>query len=185
LVGLALVADDAIPLVLGEKWAPAVFPFRLLSLVGVLMIFGASLPPVMVALGRPDIIFRYNLICTFIYPIGFVLLGSRYGLVGICAAWLAIYPVMLVALVTLTRAITRIDVVDLLMSQGPALAPVGLMIAAVLLTHRSLAATAAAPSRLILSIVVGTLSYGTALWLLTGKSLLGDLKVFLRELKGR
>ncbi|MBY0232183.1 MAG: lipopolysaccharide biosynthesis protein, partial [Gemmataceae bacterium] len=63
LAGMALVADDAFPLVLGEKWNPAILPFQLLSLVGILNVLVYTLSPLLNALGRPDLNFRYTFAC--------------------------------------------------------------------------------------------------------------------------
>jgi teichuronic acid exporter len=68
LVGMAVVAPEAFGLILGAKWLPAVLPFRLLALVGILMIYAASLPPLFDAIGRPDITLRYSATCAVLFP---------------------------------------------------------------------------------------------------------------------
>src|SRR5262249_58597916 len=87
LVGLALVADDAFLIVLGEKWLPAVPYFRLLSLAGVVKIYSYSLPPLLNALGRPDLNFRYTLACAIVFPAGLLLRRLPGPRVGGLRAW--------------------------------------------------------------------------------------------------
>ena len=58
MVGMALVAPDAFALLLGPRWLPAVLPFQLLAVVGVLMLYSHALPPLFNALGRPGINLR-------------------------------------------------------------------------------------------------------------------------------
>ena len=55
LTGMALVANEAFVLLLGEKWIPAIRPFQLLCMVGAIMVVKTSLPPLITALGRPDL----------------------------------------------------------------------------------------------------------------------------------
>ena len=82
LAGMAIVAPEAFGLILGEKWLPAVLPFRLLAVVGVLMIYAASLPPLFDAIGRPDITLRYSASCAILFPIASyfgAIQGQRLG----------------------------------------------------------------------------------------------------------
>jgi O-antigen/teichoic acid export membrane protein len=117
--GMAIVADDAFALLLGERWLPAVVPFQVLACVGMLMTVSYSLPPLINALGRPDINLRYTIISTIILPSGFVILGLTHGLVGICWAWLILYPLIEVWIVHSTRHLTGCSVKDLAVAQLP------------------------------------------------------------------
>ncbi len=69
MAGMALVAEDGFALVLGPRWQPAVLPFQLLSVVGILMVYGVSLPPLLNALGRPDVNVRYAGTCTLLVSV--------------------------------------------------------------------------------------------------------------------
>ncbi len=183
LAGMALVADDAFRVVLGEKWLPAVQPFQLLSVAGTLMVFSASLPPLFNALGRPDINLKYTATCTVVMPLGFVLLGQPYGLVGICLAWLVLYPLLVGGLVCCTRGLTGVGLTDLVGAQRPILAAVAFMAVVVLAGQWCLGEAGPVGLRLGLSIVLGAAAYGGCLMLFARKTVLADLRTLLHELK--
>jgi O-antigen/teichoic acid export membrane protein len=181
---MALVADDGFRLVLGEKWLPAVLPFQLLSLVGVVMIYSHSLPPLFNALGRPDVNLKYTALCTLLFPAGFVGVGWHYGLEGICMVWLVLYPLTVAGLVYLTRNITGVGPLALLRAQLPLAGAVLFMTAAVLATQAALAQADSVALRLGASITVGAVAYGGILLALARRTVLADLRVLWRELKG-
>jgi O-antigen/teichoic acid export membrane protein len=185
LAGMALVAEDAFAVLLGDKWMQAVLPFQLLSGAGILMIFSHSLPPLLNALGRPDVNLKYTLVCTLIFPACFAAAGVLYGLTGICLAWLFVYPIMVAALLLYTRGLTGVGPLALLRAQLPVLGAVGFMTAAVLLTQWALTGAVPAGGRLAASITVGAIAY--AGWMLAAgrRTVLADLRALLRELKGQ
>jgi O-antigen/teichoic acid export membrane protein len=185
LAGMLLVAEDAFAVVLGEKWVHAVLPFQLLAGAGILMVFSYSLPPLLNALGRPDINTKYTLVCTVVFPVCFVAAGLLYGLIGICLAWLVIYPPMVAVLLWWTKPVTGVGPLDLVWAQLPVLGAVVFMAAAVLLARWALADSGQAGVRLAVSIAVGAVAY--AGWMLAAgrRTVLKDLRALLRELKGQ
>src|SRR5262249_3525686 len=90
LAGMALVAPDGLPLVLGDQWGQAVLPLQLLCPVGFVMMVGSAMGPFLNALGRPDLNVRYTAACTIVLPVtflgagwwGIALGGGEGGLVG-------------------------------------------------------------------------------------------------------
>jgi O-antigen/teichoic acid export membrane protein len=185
LAGMALVADDAFAVLLGDQWLPAVLPFRLLAGAGILMIFSHSLPPLLNALGRPDINFKYTLACTLVFPACFVAAGLLDGLTGICLAWLTVYPVLVTTLLWFTRGVTGVGPLALLRAQVPVLGAVAFMTAIVLLVQWAVGASVPAGARLAAAIVVGAVAY--AGWMLVAgrRTVVADLRALLRELKGQ
>jgi O-antigen/teichoic acid export membrane protein len=185
LTGMALVAEDAFAVVLGEKWLQAVLPFQFLSCVGILMVFSASLPPLFNALGRPDVNVKYTVVCTLVFLPAFMLGGLVHGLIGICLVWLAVYPVLVAGLVWATRGLTGLQPIVLLRAQVPVLVAALIMTTAVVGTRWSLHGLVPVPVRLVLSIAVGVLAYGGGLWLVARRTVLADLGTLWRELRGR
>src|SRR6266545_309455 len=184
LVGMALVAEDAFALILGDKWLPAVLPFQLLSAVGVLMIYGASVPALLSAVGRPDANLKYTFVCVLVYPPCFALAASSHGLLGVCVVWLALYPIMLTALVWRTRQLTAVGPLDLLRAQTPVLAAVGFMAAAVWLAQRCLAGWDQIGLRLAVVIGVGVVAYVGWLLAAARRTVLADVRALLTEFRG-
>jgi O-antigen/teichoic acid export membrane protein len=184
LAGMALVAEDAFALVLGERWLPAVLPFQLLSVVGILMVYATSLPPLFNALGRPDINVRYTVACTLLYPAAFYAGGTWGGLVGICLAWLLLYPVVITCLVVLTRRLTGVGVVDLVGAQVPLVGAVLVMTGVVLAVRGGMAGTPWPWLRLLVSIVAGAAAYAGVLLALGRRTVLAEVAGIVRELRG-
>jgi O-antigen/teichoic acid export membrane protein len=165
MLGLSLVARDAIHVVLGAKWSPAVLPLQALSLVGALMVFGSSLPPLINALGRPDVNMKYTLVCNLVYPASFIVLGLRYGVPGICASWLILYPIIMFLFIKTTESITGVSPADLLRTQREVLWAACGMTLLVTLTQWTLG-SAGPQIRLACTVAVGVISYTSGLCLL-------------------
>jgi teichuronic acid exporter len=108
LAGMALVVDDAVGLFYRPQWLAAVDPFRLLAVVGMVRLYASTLPPLFSALGLPRINFFYNLACAILMPIAFVLGVWLQGVRGVCLAWLIVYPLLVAALLLLTRSLTAL-----------------------------------------------------------------------------
>jgi len=106
LIGFLLVADLAIPLVLGERWTAAVAPARAL-------VFYASLQSIMVtvitllsSIGKTRLTMKVALLNLLILPVAFVIGGRLGGITGIALAWAVAYPfVMALPLRAMLRAL--------------------------------------------------------------------------------
>jgi O-antigen/teichoic acid export membrane protein len=185
LAGMILVAEDAFAVVLGDRWLPAVLPFQLLGGAGMLMIFSHSLPPLLNAVGRPDVNLKYTLVCTLVFPACFVAAGLQYGLVGICLAWLLVYPVLVTGLLWCTRALTGVGPLALLRAQLPVLGAVAFMAVAVLLVQWALTGVEHAGARLAATVAVGAVAYSGWMLVAGRHTVLADLRALWRELKGQ
>lgn len=183
LAGMALVARDALSVLFGDKWLPAVVPFQLLSVAGMLMILTYSLPPLLNALGRPDINLRYTAISTVVFPLGFVLFGLAYGLIGICWAWLLLYPIIAVAAVHTTERVTGCSVKDLARAQLPIVFGVIVMAAVVLGVRWLLADLTSGLLRLGGTVLVGVVTYVSFMLLVARRTAVADLRLVVQELR--
>jgi O-antigen/teichoic acid export membrane protein len=85
-VGLALVAEPLVMNVFGAQWVDAVDPLRLLSLYFVFRVVSALEPVVLLARHETHIDRNFTAVFAVIMPIAF-LIGARWGLVGVAAAW--------------------------------------------------------------------------------------------------
>jgi O-antigen/teichoic acid export membrane protein len=181
LIGLALVANDAFPLLLGQKWIPAVVPLQLMCVAGVFMMIGGMFDGLFNALGRPDILFRYNLACAFVFPPCFWVAGLMLGTVGVALAWSLVCPLMVLSLVILTRQITNFGPGQLLRGQGPVWSACVLMAMAVMGVKYLLTPIDFVALRLAASIAAGVISYVAAIRLLAWDSVAGNLKMLWKE----
>ena len=185
LVGLALVAADGIPLLLGERWNDAVLPFQLLCPVGVIMVISSALHQTFAALGRPDLTLKYNVVCAVLLPASFFAAAALYGTVGVCVVWLVLTPLLVGMLLQVTRGVTGIGVADILRSQLPVLAGVAVMTVGVLIVQWALYDDPRVGVRLVAAIVTGVTVYAGWMLLTARRTVLSDLRGLWSELRGR
>lgn len=82
LIGLMAVADEFIPLVYGEKWVPAILPFKVIIVFALYSSIASVGGPLLRALGQPRKEFAFNFIQ--IGPLFFaIVIGAQYGIVGV------------------------------------------------------------------------------------------------------
>lgn len=96
-VGMALVAQDFVLVVLGEKWRPAIVPLQLLALYGGFRSIATLLPQVLVTTGHSRRSMEFNLAAALILPLCF-LIGSRWGTTGVALGWIVGYPLIVIPL---------------------------------------------------------------------------------------
>ena len=85
-VGLALVAEPLVVHVLGAQWIDAVGPLRLLSLFFLFRVVATLDPVVLIARHETHINRNLTIVFAVLMPLAF-LIGARWGVVGVAAAW--------------------------------------------------------------------------------------------------
>lgn len=93
--GLASVATEFIPLVLGKAWSGAVLPLQLVALVIPLRMINALMSTAVNGVGRADVVLRNTLVAAVVLPAAF-LVGARWGAPGLAMAWVVGMPVVFV-----------------------------------------------------------------------------------------
>jgi O-antigen/teichoic acid export membrane protein len=89
--GIALVADDMVPVLLGPKWLAAAPLIRLLSLYAAVRAVDVMMPPVLFARRRERFLFWYCLVLLFVMP-GAAVLGAVWdGATGMIVSYTAAY----------------------------------------------------------------------------------------------
>lgn len=162
-IGIALVADRAVPLFFGDKWVEAVAPLRILCLLGIISSIGTLQASLIKSRGRADWWFYYQSVSSFL-NVAIVLLLARYGI-----------SVMLAAIVTRAYLAWPFSVVMAirLLSIPPwqylrqflaPLAATAAMCLAVLLVREATGETGRL-NGLILDVAVGLTTYSGALFL--------------------
>lgn len=96
LFGLAAVAPWFIPIAFGEQWLPAVLPLQILSVVGLLRSIGDPLGALLLARGRADLTFKWNMALLLIYVPALTLGAHLGGIIGV--AWSVLIVQMLASL---------------------------------------------------------------------------------------
>lgn len=92
-VGAALVAEEFVLLALGSRWHAVSQPLRLLALYASLRSVTTVLPPVLNVLRETRVGMWNGVFSVILLPIAFYI-GSEWGAVGIAAAWLVCYPLI-------------------------------------------------------------------------------------------
>jgi O-antigen/teichoic acid export membrane protein len=163
-LGMAAVAPDFVPVVLGQKWHAAVPVLQFLSLAGV----GTTLQTLnwstVQAMGRPGVMLRFRLFSSSVTIAGFAI-GLHWGVAGVAASF-AISRFLVTPVSTLLTCRT-LGCSPLEGVRGEALV-VGLalvMAVVVVLTRLGLVhAGVPAGARLAVAVLVGIVVYGGLLW---------------------
>jgi len=185
LIGVALVADDAVPLILGEKWQSAVLPIQLLAPVGILMIISSSLIPFFNAIGRADINLKYDCACAASLIVAFVIGSHFFGLVGVCLVWLTLYPLLLAVMIRVTSSLTTITLTDLTRATAHVL--LGTVFMGIVVAGIGYFLPEAAPRSLRLAAMIagGVLSYSIWMLAFAREMILANILVLAGELGWR
>jgi len=86
MIGLAAVASIAIPVIFGNQWLPSIVLVQLLSIVGMLRSIANPADSLLLAKGRADLVFKWNL-AILVPTLAGLYTGARYGgIVGVATA---------------------------------------------------------------------------------------------------
>ncbi len=157
--GMASVGAEALPLILGPHWMQATIPFIFLCIITPFLSISPIYPSVLNAIGKPRVVFLNSLIEALILVLA-IFIGVRFGLRGICIAWLCFYPIAF--LIISQRSLSAIDLgMNHLYARlrFPVFASLG-MSSLVLLIKKMLAGSVNPISILLVSIVIGSATYG-------------------------
>ena len=106
-LGMAVIADELLPTVLGPRWGELVLRFQLLCLVLPFKALNALFPPAIFAIGRPGLNVSNTAIALVIMTVA-LLVGVRYGVTGMCLAWVVAYPIVFA--ITSWRSLNVLDI---------------------------------------------------------------------------
>lgn len=98
-VGLALVADEAIVLLFGVRWAPSAAPAAVLLLIGPVLALQAFSGALFNSVGHPEVTLRFRLISTIVNVAGFVIAVAFFRDITAVAAAFVIRGYVLLPLI--------------------------------------------------------------------------------------
>ena len=119
--GFAAVAQWAVPLFLTDRWEVIVTPIMLLSLTIPLRAIVTMNGPLLNALGLARVNLTNAVIALAILVPGLVI-GMQWGLLGLCVAWAAAFPIVFVVLSLRTVRILGMPPTDFIVAVLPAIA---------------------------------------------------------------
>ena len=97
MLGLSLVARDAVLAMLGEKWEASIPALQLLALYACARSIMPLFPQVLMAVGEAGFVMWNGILSMIVLPAAFFF-GSQWGITGVAAAWVVAYPVNAVPL---------------------------------------------------------------------------------------
>jgi lipopolysaccharide exporter len=122
LASLIVFAPVLIPFVLGAAWTPSVGPTQILAVAGMVAAILTGYPQVMLAVGRPRALLRFNLVMLAVYAAA-VALTVGHGLIAVSIAVSVVYLGILVGVYRfLLQRYVGLSIRRLIPELGPALA---------------------------------------------------------------
>ena len=181
MVGMVLVADELVPLVLGEKWLAVVIPLKLLAIFAAYDSVSQLPVRALIATGDVRFLMRVGVALAVLLPASF-LVGSQWGLTGIAAGWLIIHPASQVAVLLRVRKRLGLPLREYAAALMPAVQATGLMTASVLLSAQLLPGSASVLLVFACKVGVGAVTYVLSVAALyPGK--LADFRLWLASLR--
>jgi len=158
-LGLAAVAPDFVPVVLGSRWHAAIPVLQLLCLGGAVGSLQAFNGQVYQALGRPGLFLRFTCFATAVMVSAFIV-GLKWGVVGVAGSYAVARTIMLIVNSVQMSRLMDFDLWRMTRSYLAVFCRAGAM-GAVVFAARSALLHLGAPVgvRLVVLIVSGTLVY--------------------------
>lgn len=91
LAGMLVVAPEFVRLVYGAKWEPSITVLQIFCLVGVFKSLGNPVGSILLAKGRADIGFYWNMFAVIVVSVA-VIVGVKWGINGVAVAILILQP---------------------------------------------------------------------------------------------
>lgn len=157
-IGLALVARQGIPLIMGPKWTGMIVPLEVLSVYAAFRSLVALLPKVLTAVGNARFVMWVEVIGLFLMPLSFWI-GSHWGIGGIAFGWVFAYPVIAFALYWKTLKTVEMSAGEYIRALRPALDGSAAMVVAVLWFQWLVRGTRSNWIHLIAEIGIGAVMY--------------------------
>jgi teichuronic acid exporter len=158
-LGMAAVAGDLIPVVVGPHWVHMIVPFQILCLTMPLMAINALYAPAILAMGRPGLN-AWNTAVSLAFMTLAAFGGVKFGVIGLCVARLIAFPCVL--LITSWRTLLSLKIPYLEFANKCAFpAAASVVMAAAVVSFRSvLGPFGVSAWRLGALIAMGALLYG-------------------------
>jgi O-antigen/teichoic acid export membrane protein len=156
--GISAVSPQITDAILGRKWHDAALPLAVLALGMLLRPIGFLVPSFLIGTGHFVASFKNTVFASILLPTAFVI-GSYWGLLGVCTAWVIAYPVNLL---NLFRRVGRVTNTSLTSLMQPLLSPLAgslVMYIAVLATRLALPGVLDPAKALVFLVITGVAVY--------------------------
>lgn len=158
-LGMAAIAGDLVPVVLGKQWLHLVVPFQILCVTLPFMAINSLLAPAILAMGRPGLN-AANTAVTLLFMTVAALGGVHYGVIGLCIGRLIALPCVLAVTSWQSLPVLNIRYSELASRCAFPIAASIAMAAGVMSLRQTLAPLGVSVLRLSVLIAAGALLYG-------------------------
>ena len=174
LIGMALTANEAIPLLLTEKWDDAIVVFQAICVINIGKLSGMLMPYALSGLGRADLAMRYQMLAALVLPAAFFV-GASSGIQGLLIAWATASIPLYVTMLSWILKSLNLSLRQFVRSALPPVVATGAMACAIGVVEMVVSGGQA--NKLICSVFVGGIVYGLVGYKLFGR----DAIRFLRK----
>lgn len=160
LAGIAIVAPDFVPIVLGKQWVSMVVPLQILAAYSCFRSVVPLLSQVLLVTGKERFAARNMMFAAIIMPIAFYIGGKYWGLVGIAMGWLCVHPIIAYRLCRVSLETVGLRVTEFMArALWPAVSGCLAMAVVVAVVRHVVPAPWSPILRLVMEVVAGTLTY--------------------------
>ncbi len=174
-LGLLIAADPIVRVVFGEQWLEIIPILRLLAVYAWVYSLGYHVGGLYKAIGRPDISLKLSIL-TLLIIIPALLIGSRFGLIGIALGHVVAVLLRRMISLTVAKRFVKVSMSDLFQQLKPSFMAAAVMIP---ITLAALYFTETVHPFLHLSFVIlaGGVSYLGMLWWIEKESLIELIRI--------
>ncbi len=181
-IGMVLVADEFVRLILGEQWIEAILPLQLLGVYASFRSLVTLLPQILIATRQTRFPMVIGVAMAIVMPVAFYV-GSHWGPEGIAAAWIIVYPLLVIPLYVRVFRTIDLSFGGYLRCLWPAINATLLMTLVVIAARLALPLDLTLATRLLSLVAVGLVAYFGSLYVFHRERLNNALAT-LRLLKG-
>jgi O-antigen/teichoic acid export membrane protein len=184
LLGLFAVADEFIAVVYGEKWLRTVGPLKIMLLGGVCYVLTALFSVILIAYEKRRAIILLQVVYSLAVVVG-VLLGSRFGLVGVSCGVLGAIVVYMLTVYRLACGIIDLSLAEFVGTfRLPLLLSVGMALCVLVFPANALG-IGGDVGTLFVKTAVGVLVYGVCISFISDPDVVSVKRGLLRRLRLR
>jgi O-antigen/teichoic acid export membrane protein len=181
--GIAITAPELVDVLLKDEWRAAIVPLRLLSFYAALRCLDPLWTQLLTVTGHARFALRQNVLAAILLPLAFIV-ATRWGIVGVAAAWIVVHPLVIVF--PLFAGVSRTHHVGLreqIVSIAPPAVSVAVMAVGVIALRHTALLDVSPLGRLLGSALAGAALYAATLFIFfrrTVRQVLTTLRRFRR-----
>ncbi len=112
LIGVAVISPVVVPVLFGNKWGQTAVLIQIMALVGILKSLGNPSGTILLAKGRADIGFKWNVTVAAINTAVFWMCAKYYGVYAVAWSWVALSILYAILMQLILNYIVKLQFVD-------------------------------------------------------------------------